>query len=591
MDHNPVKQIIRSSLVTPALDLDFAGTKELDSRIQYSRGTGATFIGPTGNIEYAPENILLRSEQFNTIWTTSRTYVTANATTNPFGSLTAYKLSEDTSGGYHDLYQTVSSPNHLICFSVYAKAAEYKKIKLSIDDLSIGAYIVVFNLENEGSIFVDTNQGAWGSPTCKITPVSNGWYRCEISGQRVSGTSQKCSISLWSDRPNYEYDYYGGDGTSGVYIWGAQLERSSSARGYLLTTTSAAYGPRFTHDLATGKSLGLLVERASANKFSYSEFVNWSEGLPTGWTRNDTGVWSSDLGINGTYTAARINGSATNPAGALDFIFSSAVTPGVTNTVSAFFKRNTSASGTVCMAFDGTSSNAVIFSTANMPVGTWVRLSGSFVSGSGTWSSGRFHTNGTSINVTIDKVQFENNLSFATSYIPCDGGSVSRAADQVQITGTNFSSWYNPNQGTVILEATHGYILPPSVFLYPFQISNSTGTESFGAFNTNNSSQNTTYILGTTAAGGQYMQFSTNKLFGTGTYKTAVSYSAHSVFTSNDGSPVSSDTSVAIPSVDRLTIGGVTDFSSSAFFNGAIGRFTYFNKAISQQNTLSVLSS
>ena len=573
--------------MVPSLDLNFAATKELDSRISFTRASGATYIGPTGLVEYAPENLILRSEEFNTTWTQPGATATATSeTANPFGSLTAFKLVENTSSDYHECQQDVSLGNRLVCFSVYAKAGSgARHLVLSLGE-GAGYKLVIFYNLTDGTVTNSTNQGSWADISAGSTDVGGGWYRYFIVARQVTGSFTRCRIGLHDGT----FDYYQGDGVSNILIWGAQLQKGSSATGYLRTTTSAAYGPRFTHDLATGKSLGLLVERASSNKFSYSEFVNWAGGLPTGWTRNDTGVWSSDLGINGTYTAARITGSAYNPVGALDFIFSSAVTPSVTHTVSAFFKRNTSASGTVCMAFDGSGSNVVVFSTANMPVGTWVRLSASFVANAGTWGSGRFHTNGTSVNVTIDKVQFEDNLAFATSYIPCGGSSSSRAADQVQITGTNFSSWYNQNQGTVILEATHGYILPSGAFLYPFHISNSAGTEGFGAFNTNNSSQNVTYILGNTVAGGQYMQFSTNKLFGTGTYKTAVSYSADSVFTSNDGSPVASDTSVAIPSVNKLTIGGYGSLASSNFFSGAISRFRYFNRALSR-NALSVLSS
>jgi hypothetical protein len=38
--------------------------------------------------------------------------------------------------------------------------------------------------------------------------------------------------------------------------------------------------------------------------------------------------------------------------------------------------------------------------------------------------------------------------SFPTSYIPTAGATVTRAADEASITGTNFSSWYNQSDGT-----------------------------------------------------------------------------------------------------------------------------------------------
>ena len=42
--------------------------------------------------------------------------------------------------------------------------------------------------------------------------------------------------------------------------------------------------------------------------------------------------------------------------------------------------------------------------------------------------------------------------SFATSYMPTVASTVTRAADQASITGTNFSSWYNQAQGTMYVE-------------------------------------------------------------------------------------------------------------------------------------------
>jgi hypothetical protein len=41
---------------------------------------------------------------------------------------------------------------------------------------------------------------------------------------------------------------------------------------------------------------------------------------------------------------------------------------------------------------------------------------------------------------------------FATSYIPTDTAAVTRAGDFASITGQNFSSWYNPVQGTFGVE-------------------------------------------------------------------------------------------------------------------------------------------
>jgi hypothetical protein len=49
--------------------------------------------------------------------------------------------------------------------------------------------------------------------------------------------------------------------------------------------------------------------------------------------------------------------------------------------------------------------------------------------------------------------QFESG-AFATSYIPTTGATVTRAADVASITGSNFSSWYRQDEGTVFTDSS-----------------------------------------------------------------------------------------------------------------------------------------
>ena len=57
MENNVLKQIIKSPLTIPSLDLDFAGTKELDSRITYTRTGQASFIDANGAIQIVSANV------------------------------------------------------------------------------------------------------------------------------------------------------------------------------------------------------------------------------------------------------------------------------------------------------------------------------------------------------------------------------------------------------------------------------------------------------------------------------------------------------------------------------------------------------
>jgi hypothetical protein len=68
-----------------------------------------------------------------------------------------------------------------------------------------------------------------GLSSSSITAVGNGWYRCTISRTAtITGTS------FWYARPlpTATYTSYTGDGTSGILVWGAQLETGTTASAF-----------------------------------------------------------------------------------------------------------------------------------------------------------------------------------------------------------------------------------------------------------------------------------------------------------------------------------------------------------------------
>jgi hypothetical protein len=92
---------------------------------------------------------------------------------------------------------------------VFAKASERSWIALQLG----ASRVAYFNL-SAGTIGTTT-----GSTTATITALANGWYRCAIAGVRE--TSQANNILLASADNTASY---AGNGTSGIFIWGAQLE-------------------------------------------------------------------------------------------------------------------------------------------------------------------------------------------------------------------------------------------------------------------------------------------------------------------------------------------------------------------------------
>jgi hypothetical protein len=187
-------------------------------------------------------NLLTYSEQFdNAAWTKGRSSVTANANTAPDGTTTADKLVEDTTASNtHFASQAVTTGQGPHVFTVFAKAAE--RFRFILEHSVSPQPQAVFNVQ-AGTV-VSTS----GSPiSASITNVGAGWYRCQVVANLTTAGSFR--LFLQDNAGNTSYT---GDGTSGIYIWGADLRPDSQATGLI--------GPTYQRvvDAATYDTAGFL---------------------------------------------------------------------------------------------------------------------------------------------------------------------------------------------------------------------------------------------------------------------------------------------------------------------------------------------
>ena len=147
---------------------------------------------------------------------------TTDATASPTGSLTAEKLVEDTANNVHYFSPGGSiSANQLQTLSIFAKAGERSDIWLQLGLIN-GAYQkTIFSLTGSGSV-----SSLGSNHTATIESVGNGWYRCMISG---IPTALGYAIGLGTGGTTISYT---GDGTSGAFLWGAQLDAGAVALPY-----------------------------------------------------------------------------------------------------------------------------------------------------------------------------------------------------------------------------------------------------------------------------------------------------------------------------------------------------------------------
>ncbi|MFA6109945.1 MAG: LamG domain-containing protein [Candidatus Latescibacterota bacterium] len=181
--------------------------------------------------EGARTNLVLQSGAFdNASWLKSNVTATADATVAPSGASTADTLTENTSA---NVVHFVSPSNYTgsaqtMSYSFYAKANGITRLEIisSSDVLGIG-----FNLTT-GTVVPGTYVAGQGTGT--IVNVGNDWYRCTFTWA-YTGVATSLRIVLH----NGTSVTYTGDGTSGIYLWGAQLEAGSFASSYIPTTTAS----------------------------------------------------------------------------------------------------------------------------------------------------------------------------------------------------------------------------------------------------------------------------------------------------------------------------------------------------------------
>ena len=569
----------------PYADLNFAGGSfGLDGRsvsnltalpgFTFTRASLAMGYDATGKLTYGPNNQALQSQTFdNASWAKTNATVTANAVTAPDGTATADKLVEAATVGAHYVGQTLAPVGIPAVASVYAKAGERTQLAIQLGSSSAG----YFNLSN-GTVVSGASAG--------ISDAGNGWYRCW-----VSGTPSNQNFLLYTAVAGSVS--YSGDSTSGIFIWGAQLEAvtyQTTPSTYYPTTTAAYYGPRLVYDPVTLASLGILVEEARTN------LLLQSQDFATTWTQDAVTVTAnSTTSPDGTSNADKVIETATTANHRFRQIVT--VSNATAYTYSVFIKA-----GERTWAFVEVISGATdVFCYVNLSTGAlggtingtwtvtgvgngWYRVSCTFTTA--TTTAQAFNQLSTGNGVTsyagdgtsgafFWQAQFELGTG-ASSPIPTTTAAVTRAADDVALTGISL-----PGPCSFVTEA-----LAPA-----FISTDARHTLSDG--NTNNrlwlsyngsilnvnamvSSTGVSPVSSPTVAPG--VAFKAGQSSNNGTYLSVT-----------NGGSVSSASGAVMPTLTRLDVGKNAG-SSLRYWNNTISRIRIYNSALTDAQLQSLTS-
>jgi hypothetical protein len=273
--------------VRPTLDLDFANSKTLDPRITFTRASGGSYTGADGLIKYAGvnearfdhdpatgeslgllieesrTNLLLRSEEFNDAgWSKGAGSVSSNIILAPDGTNSADAFTEDTSSNnYHFFQQNITKTASSITytFSTFAKSKGGRIIGMRLDSSSNGVVSAFDLVSGTIRVVAGTYGTGFSNASSTITSYPNNWYRITLTV--TSNTATSLTLQFYLD--NGSTSVYTGDGTSGVYIWGAQVEQGSFPTSYIPTQ---------------GSSRTRAADNASITGKNFSEWYNQSEG-------------------------------------------------------------------------------------------------------------------------------------------------------------------------------------------------------------------------------------------------------------------------------------------------------------------------
>jgi hypothetical protein len=595
------------------------GTKQFDNYadlITFTRASGATLLDSDGLLKRAGHNLLTYSEEFdNAAWANKvNVTVTSNQTTAPDGTTTAEKAAivSTTDGIYSNQDVTVLSAGYYT-FSIYAKnnTAGYIVVRIGDQDNNVDRYLILVDL-SDGSVVDTATSRSPSNVSNNVTSIGNGWYKISVTAE-LDGTTLRVVYAPYANstvsHTNGTPNNAGGSVGDSIYIWGAHLYRSDmpmvpnrnsgwTAETTYYPTTSAAYeAPRIEYD-ADGNRLGLLVEEQRTNLLQRSE-----EFDDAYWTKDNSTVTANTIvAPDGTLTGDKLAENTDTDSHSV--IKENLIAAGTTYTASIFAKK-AERNYLVITGYGGSAvnlsaefdlNNGVVSKAETGATGViqfvgngWYRCSMTFnlsstpatdriifaVSDGGNFNDayGRSYTGDGTSGIYVWGAQVEAG-AFPTSYIPTSGSTATRAADFARITGADFNKWFNPDEGSLVVNGISASgIASNSQSFYTIHNNSNSNLITFGRNPSNNPSL---YIQKDGLA--QAVIISTQSLSDNQEIKVASAYAFNNSASSVDGETAQTDSSCVIPSVLTLSFGDRNDGLRT--LNGHIKSIKYYPRRL-----------
>jgi hypothetical protein len=252
-----------------------AGLLEDEPRFDYSGDCPSLLLEPSRT------NLVSHSEYYGS-YSFNDMSLSSNATTSPEGLQNAAEIIEGSNNTNHyfripNLSWTSGTD---VVFSIYLKENTRRYARLRFDATG-GNTRVWLDLRTGEITFID----ATDSGVCTSSDVGNGWFRYEFKvtpSNTGTGSVQIFTQSVESVSGSLQTTYQG-DGASGIYVWGAQVETGSYPTSYIPNHSggSVTRGADFANvsslpnTLSDNYSVFLEINRITNNEKNNDDFMNF----------------------------------------------------------------------------------------------------------------------------------------------------------------------------------------------------------------------------------------------------------------------------------------------------------------------------
>ena len=280
----------------PALQTAAAGQARFDHN-------GAESLGLL--IEEQRTNLLTYSEEFNDAsWNKNNLTVSANIAVSPSGALTADQLVEDAADTNKHIraINTSLTSGTAVTFSCYIKPSNCDAIAFREGLVSGDAVTYKFSTGTQ------TSQGTRFSGIT-ATSVGNGWFRLSAVFTPTSNATHQFRVHLLgnnydqSTNPSVSTYTYTGNGYSGIFIWGAQLEAGAFPTSYIPTTSASVTR---SADAASMTGANFSSWYRADEGTMYAEFVRATTSTVARVLQVDDGTSSNRIYIGGGTTGTLV---------------------------------------------------------------------------------------------------------------------------------------------------------------------------------------------------------------------------------------------------------------------------------------------